>query len=349
MSDSTGQPQRLRQLPPVSSVASRTPPDSARLLRGSPADRGARDRCRAGRRSQGPSRSRSRAEAAALLLQQLPANLSRRVRGGVHVQIPDALREIGGLVVRERRLALDRAGEWRGERDDRTRILTGLGRSVEVRGSRGARQPRVSDYPRQLHGPGVVLRVDAAGALAVVRRNFVLAVERGLVGHGLGERRRGSDEEPQEREQTERGANQRCAHGGISLWICGGGVMIRPRTAVRRKSGEGLMKSNSDAARAPGPLEGVRVLDLTSMISRSVAIDLKSAAGLGVLRRLIPSCDVFVQNFRPGAIERMGLGEAAVRELREDIVYVSISGFGETGLDAHKRVYDPVIQALSGL
>jgi crotonobetainyl-CoA:carnitine CoA-transferase CaiB-like acyl-CoA transferase len=154
------------------------------------------------------------------------------------------------------------------------------------------------------------------------------------------------------------------------------------------------MNSNSDAA--PGPLEGVRVLDLTSMISgpvatmmladqgadvikveslegdlvrnlganrggvtatfvssnrskRSLAIDLKTADGLAVLRRLIPTCDVFVQNFRPGAIQRMGLGEDVVRGLRADVVYVSISGFGETGPYAHKRVYDPVIQALSGL
>jgi crotonobetainyl-CoA:carnitine CoA-transferase CaiB-like acyl-CoA transferase len=82
---------------------------------------------------------------------------------------------------------------------------------------------------------------------------------------------------------------------------------------------------------------------------RSLAIDLKSEAGLAALCKLIPTCDVLVQNFRPGAIERMGLGEGEVRKLRDDIVYVSISGFGESGPYAHKRVYDPVIQALSGL
>lgn len=145
-----------------------------------------------------------------------------------------------------------------------------------------------------------------------------------------------------------------------------------------------------------GPLSGVRILDLTSMISgpvatmmladqgadvikveplsgdlvrhmgpnrggltatfissnrskRSLAIDLKSPDGMALLERLIPSADVFVQNFRPGAVERMGLGESRVRALRADIVYVSISGFGESGPYAHKRVYDPVIQALSGL
>ena len=55
-----------------------------------------------------------------------------------------------------------------------------------------------------------------------------------------------------------------------------------------------------------------------------------------------------VQNFRPGAIERMGFGEDVVRALRDDIIYVSISGFGDNGPYAHQRVYDPVIQALSG-
>ena len=146
----------------------------------------------------------------------------------------------------------------------------------------------------------------------------------------------------------------------------------------------------------PGPLAGVRVVDLTAMISgpvatmmladqgadvikveppsgdlvrhmgatrgglsatflsanrskRSVVLDLKTSLGLEALKRLVRSADVFVQNFRPGAAERMGIGEAALRAEREDLIYVSISGFGETGPYAHKRVYDPVIQALSGL
>ena len=146
----------------------------------------------------------------------------------------------------------------------------------------------------------------------------------------------------------------------------------------------------------PGPLDGVRIIDLTSMISgpiatmmladqgadvikvealsgdlvrgagpnrsgitatfissnrskRSIAVDLKKSAGAQVLRDLIVTADVFVQNFRPGTIERMGFAEELVRELKPDIIYVSISGFGEKGPYAHQRVYDPVIQALSGL
>ncbi len=82
---------------------------------------------------------------------------------------------------------------------------------------------------------------------------------------------------------------------------------------------------------------------------RSIALDLKSDAGIGVVKQLATTADVFVQNFRPGAIEGMGLGAEVIRAINPKILYVSISGFGEKGPYAHKRVYDPVIQALSGL
>ena len=82
---------------------------------------------------------------------------------------------------------------------------------------------------------------------------------------------------------------------------------------------------------------------------RGLALDIKTPDGIAVLKKLVATADVFVQNFRPGAIERMGLGEDVVRAIRPDIVFVSISGFGESGPYAHQRVYDPVIQALCGL
>ncbi len=82
---------------------------------------------------------------------------------------------------------------------------------------------------------------------------------------------------------------------------------------------------------------------------RSIALDLKSEDGIRIVKRLAAEADVFVQNFRPGAIDGMGLGESVIREINPKIIYVSMSGFGEEGPYAHKRVYDPVIQALSGL
>ena len=147
----------------------------------------------------------------------------------------------------------------------------------------------------------------------------------------------------------------------------------------------------------PGPLDGIRVIDLTSMISgplatmmlgdqgadvlkveapgggdhtraaanrrggmsasflnnnrnkRSVILDLKAEAGRAALLRLAAGADVFVQNFRPGVADRIGVGEAAIRAVSPAVVYVSISGFGEAGPYAAKPVYDPLVQAVSGL
>jgi crotonobetainyl-CoA:carnitine CoA-transferase CaiB-like acyl-CoA transferase len=87
----------------------------------------------------------------------------------------------------------------------------------------------------------------------------------------------------------------------------------------------------------------------TNRNKRAIALDLKRSEGREILQHLVARADVFVQNFRPGVAERMGIGEPALRAVRPDLVYVSISGFGEKGPYAHRRVYDPVIQALSGL
>jgi len=87
----------------------------------------------------------------------------------------------------------------------------------------------------------------------------------------------------------------------------------------------------------------------TNRNKRSMVLDLKQSQGRRAFEALVATADVLVQNFRPGVVERMGIGERAMRRLRPDLVYVSISGFGETGPYAHKRVYDPLVQALSGL
>jgi crotonobetainyl-CoA:carnitine CoA-transferase CaiB-like acyl-CoA transferase len=147
----------------------------------------------------------------------------------------------------------------------------------------------------------------------------------------------------------------------------------------------------------PGPLNGYRVVDLTSNVAgplatmilgdqgadvikveapdggdatraggnrragftasflnnnrnkRSIVLDLKTRRGLQALMRLVASADVFIQNFRPGVAERLGVGEEAVRAVSPKIVYVSVSGFGENGPYAEKPAYDPVIQGFSGL
>jgi crotonobetainyl-CoA:carnitine CoA-transferase CaiB-like acyl-CoA transferase len=82
---------------------------------------------------------------------------------------------------------------------------------------------------------------------------------------------------------------------------------------------------------------------------RSLVLDLKKSGAVEVLLRLVARADVFVQNSRPGAMERIGIGPRQLREHNPRLVYVSISGFGETGPYAHKRVYDPIVQGMSGL
>src|ERR1700726_5116257 len=82
---------------------------------------------------------------------------------------------------------------------------------------------------------------------------------------------------------------------------------------------------------------------------RSVVLDLKTAGGREAVLRLAAGADVFVQNFRPGVADRLGVGEEPVRAVSPKIVYVSISGFGEKGPYAERPAYDPVIQGISGL
>jgi len=146
----------------------------------------------------------------------------------------------------------------------------------------------------------------------------------------------------------------------------------------------------------PGPLNGFRIVDLTSNVAgplgtmicgdqgadvikveapegdstraganrrggftasflnnnrnkRSIVLNLKDPAGLRALLRLAATADAFVQNYRPGVADRLGVGEAAIREVAPKIVYVSVSGFGEVGPYAERPVYDPLIQGFTGL
>ena len=146
-----------------------------------------------------------------------------------------------------------------------------------------------------------------------------------------------------------------------------------------------------------GPLTGIRVIDLTTVISgplatmtlgdqgadiikieqpnggdfsrqvatrragfsasflnnnrnkRSVTLDLKATADLEAVHTMVEKSDVFIQNFRPGVAERLGLGYDALSALNTKLIYVSIAGFGHTGPLAQQPVYDPLIQAISSL
>ncbi|MEM9039053.1 MAG: CoA transferase [Actinomycetota bacterium] len=82
---------------------------------------------------------------------------------------------------------------------------------------------------------------------------------------------------------------------------------------------------------------------------RSLAVNLAAEAGRDVVLDLIADADVVVQNFRPGVVDRLGIGYEAAASRRPDIVYASISGYGTDGPYADRPVYDPVIQSISGI
>jgi crotonobetainyl-CoA:carnitine CoA-transferase CaiB-like acyl-CoA transferase len=81
---------------------------------------------------------------------------------------------------------------------------------------------------------------------------------------------------------------------------------------------------------------------------RSLVIDLQDERGQKIVQELVKSADVLIQNFRPGAIERLGLGYAEMSKINPGLVYMSISGFGDSGPYSDRRVYDPIIQGLTG-
>lgn len=82
---------------------------------------------------------------------------------------------------------------------------------------------------------------------------------------------------------------------------------------------------------------------------RSIGADLRSEEGKALAFQLATKADVLIENFRPGAIDRMGLGHEAVRKVNPRLIHCSISGFGQEGENASRPAYDIVIQAMSGL
>lgn len=106
-----------------------------------------------------------------------------------------------------------------------------------------------------------------------------------------------------------------------------------------------------DLARYVGPGKG-RISALFAGCNRnkrSIVIDLQAPTGIELLKELAARVDVFVENLRPGVVARLGIDHAALAKINPNLVYVSISGFGTDGPYADQRVYDPIIQAVSGL
>jgi crotonobetainyl-CoA:carnitine CoA-transferase CaiB-like acyl-CoA transferase len=125
-------------------------------------------------------------------------------------------------------------------------------------------------------------------------------------------------------------------------------------TALLADQGASVIKvepPGGDLSRRIGPAKG----DMSAMFiaanrgKRSIVLDLKRAEHLQVLRDLTRRADVLVENFRPGAMARLGLDHATLAAANPRLIYASISGYGQSGPYADGRVYDAVIQAVSGM
>jgi len=106
-----------------------------------------------------------------------------------------------------------------------------------------------------------------------------------------------------------------------------------------------------DDYRAIGPMRNGESALFTAMNrnKKSIVLDLKQPAAVALVQELAARCDAVVENFRPGVADRLGIGYAALATVQPRIVYVSVSGFGQTGPYAHRPAYDIIIQAMSGL
>jgi crotonobetainyl-CoA:carnitine CoA-transferase CaiB-like acyl-CoA transferase len=126
----------------------------------------------------------------------------------------------------------------------------------------------------------------------------------------------------------------------------------------------GLLGADVTRIEHPDSLDLARTVDLhrgrrearmaagflaTNANKRSVALDISGEEGQRLARRLIADADVVVENFRPGVLDRFGLGAKAMTEMNSRLIYCSISGFGQHTAWSRRMAYDDVVQAMSGL
>ena len=106
-----------------------------------------------------------------------------------------------------------------------------------------------------------------------------------------------------------------------------------------------------DDGRAIGPHLNGKSLYFSSVNwdKQSIALDLKSEADRGVFHELLADADVLVENFRPGTMDRLGLGWETLRARFPRLVYGALSGFGQTGPLSHRPAYDMVVQGMGGV
>jgi CoA:oxalate CoA-transferase len=111
------------------------------------------------------------------------------------------------------------------------------------------------------------------------------------------------------------------------------------------------LPGTGDDSRAFGPFIGSRSLYFLSINrgKKSVSLNLKSAKGKEILKNLVKQSDILVENYRPGTMEKLGLGYETLKEINPRLIYAASSGFGHTGPYSQKPAYDILAQAMGGI
>ncbi|HJN49454.1 MAG: CaiB/BaiF CoA-transferase family protein [Pseudomonadales bacterium] len=126
-------------------------------------------------------------------------------------------------------------------------------------------------------------------------------------------------------------------------------------TSILGDQGADIIKVESlegDWMRAPRGIQRNGVSGAFAMMNRnkrSIVIDLTTVEGKAVLRKLVADADVLVENFRPGVMERLGIGYDVLKQVNEGLIFASINGVGHAGPYSGRRVYDAIIQSISGI
>lgn len=127
-------------------------------------------------------------------------------------------------------------------------------------------------------------------------------------------------------------------------------------TSIMADQGADVIKIESPAgpdmtrALGPSPTPGLGAMYVTANRGkRSITLDVQKPEGVAVLKRLVTKCDVVVQNYRPGVAKRLGVDYATLSAVNPELVHLSISGFGPSGPYVEAKVYDQIVQAISGV
>jgi len=126
-------------------------------------------------------------------------------------------------------------------------------------------------------------------------------------------------------------------------------------TMILRELGARVIKvehpKTGDDSRCYGPFKNEKSVYFLSINreKESITVDLKKPEGIEIIKKLAKKSDVLVENFRPGTMEKLGLGFDTLKELNPKLIFASLSGFGQTGPWAQKPAYDMIVQALGGI